>query len=149
MNRPLAILVTAAALTVSGTVQAAAVSAAAVSGTAVSGPVPGTCVTGYRGVVVNEICAVVSGDQVTFFGQSSPGGVGWTPRSVSYRMTAAVVGGAGLGSVSPTVLVDRSSTGVARITGTVPCGSTASATLETTQWGWPPATATVVVPAGC
>ncbi len=145
MNRPLAILATSAALTLAGAVQGTAFAADA----AASPSVPGTCVTGYRGVVVNEICAIVSGDQVTFHGRTTPTSVSWTPRLVPFRLTARIVGGAELGAATPTVNVSWSATPVGRISGTLPCGSTAEATLETTQWGWPPATATVVVPASC
>ncbi|MFE6866687.1 hypothetical protein ACFVFS_09030 [Kitasatospora sp. NPDC057692] len=159
MNRLLAILATSAALTVAGTTGATAATGTAASGTAAPGAAsaaalqspagPGLCVTGYRGVVVNEICATVSGDQVTFYGQSSPGSLGWTARTVPYRMTASVVGGAVLGTITPTVLIDRSATAVGRITATAPCGSNVTASLETTAWGWPPATATITVPVGC
>ncbi|MFF7457001.1 hypothetical protein [Kitasatospora sp. NPDC008115] len=149
MNRLLAILATSAVLTAAGATGAAAQGTASAADASPSSPAPGVCVTGYRGVVVNEVCAVVSGDQVTFYGQTTPGSIGWTARTVPYRMTASVVGGATLGTITPTVLVDRSSTPVGRISGTVPCGSSATATLETTQWGWPPATATITVQAGC
>ncbi|MFB7470161.1 hypothetical protein [Kitasatospora sp. NPDC056184] len=152
MNRLLATLATSAALTVAAATAAtgaAAQGAAGAADTLQSPAGPGLCVTGYRGVVVNDICATVSGDQVTFYGQSSPGSLGWTARLVPYRLTASVVGGATLGTITPTVLIDRSATGVGRITATAPCGSNVTASLETTQWGWPPATATITVPVGC
>ncbi|MER5352299.1 hypothetical protein ABT093_18465 [Kitasatospora sp. NPDC002551] len=146
MNRLLAILATSAVLTAGG---AAAQGTAFAADVSVGPSGPGLCVTGYRGVVVNEICATVSGDQVTFYGQSSPGSVGWTARTVPYRMTATVVGGATLATITPSVLIDHSSTPVGRITATAPCGSTVTGKLETTEWGWPPATATLTVPVGC
>ncbi|MFF2951380.1 hypothetical protein ACFVVU_08540 [Kitasatospora sp. NPDC057965] len=145
MNRLLATLATSAVLIAAG-----ATGAAAQGVTADSSPAgPGTCVTGYRGVVVNDICATVSGDQVTFYGQTSPGSLGWTARTVPYRLTASLVGGGTLGTITPSVLVDRSGVAVGRLTVTVPCGSSATASLETTEWGWPPATATITVPSGC
>ncbi|MFE7561475.1 hypothetical protein [Kitasatospora sp. NPDC057500] len=147
MNRLLAILATSAVLTAAGAAaQGTALAAGASQGP--EGP-GGVCVTGYRGVVVNEICATVSGDQVTFYGRTTPGSVGWTARTVPYRLTASVVGGASLGTITPSVLVSHSGTAVGGLTVTAPCGSTATASLETTEWGWPPATATVTVPVGC
>ncbi|WP_380282773.1 hypothetical protein [Kitasatospora purpeofusca] len=146
MNRLLAILATSAVLTAGG----AAAQGTAFAADGASGPAgPGLCVTGYHGVVVNDICATVSGDQVTFYGQSSPGSLGWTARTVPYRLTASVVGGATLGTITPSVLISHSGTGVGRITVTAPCGSTVTGSLETTEWGWPPATASITVPVGC
>ncbi|MEV6976845.1 hypothetical protein [Kitasatospora sp. NPDC093806] len=161
MNRPLAILATSAVLTAAGVTQAAArttdgpaggpavASTTGITAGASSVPAPGTCVTGYRGVVVDEICAVVNGDQVVFFGQAAPSSVAWTARPVSFRFTATVVGGAELGTVTPTVVIGGTTTSVGRLSGVVPCGATAAATLEVTQWGWPPSTVTLAVPAGC
>ncbi|MET8698143.1 hypothetical protein ABZW10_04605 [Kitasatospora sp. NPDC004723] len=146
MNRLLATLATSAVLIAAGAGGAAAQSTTADT-TSPAGP--GTCVTGYRGVVVNDICVTVSGDQVTFYGQTSPGSLGWTARTVPYRLTASLVGGATLGTITPSVLVDHSGTAVGRLTVTVPCGSSATGSLETTEWGWPPATATITVPSGC
>ncbi|GAA1398436.1 hypothetical protein GCM10009639_36980 [Kitasatospora putterlickiae] len=147
MNRLLAILATSAVLSTAG----AAAQGTAFAADAPQGPGnPGAlCVTGYRGVVVNEICATVSGDQVTFYGRTTPGSIGWTARTVPYRLTASVAGGATLGTITPTVLVAYSGTAVGTLTVTAPCGSNVTGTLETTEWGWPPATATVTVPVGC
>ncbi|MFJ4095695.1 hypothetical protein ACIPYS_29240 [Kitasatospora sp. NPDC089913] len=145
MNRPLAILATSAALTLAGVLPGTALAADA----AASPSVPGTCATSYRGVVVNEICAIVSGDQVTFHGRTTPTSVSWTPRPVPFRLTARIVDGAEIGTVTQTVNVSWSATPVGRISGALPCGSTAEATLETTQWGWPPAAVTLSVAASC
>ncbi|MFE2109310.1 hypothetical protein ACFXAF_26095 [Kitasatospora sp. NPDC059463] len=150
MNRLLAILATSAVLTAAGATGAAAqgTAPAAEASQGPAGP-GGLCVTGYRGVVVNEICATVSGDQVTFYGRTTPGSLGWTARTVPYRLTASVVGGPVLGTITPSVLVDHSGTAVGGLTVTAPCGANVTGSLETTEWGWPPATATLTVPVGC
>ncbi|WP_328958811.1 hypothetical protein [Kitasatospora purpeofusca] len=145
MNRPLAILATSAALTLAGVLPGTALATDA----AASPSVPGTCATSYRGVVVNEICAIVSGDQVTFHGRTTPTNVSWTPRLVPFRLAAKIVDGAEIGTITPTVNVSWSATPVGQISGTLPCGSTAVATLETTEWGWPPAAVTLSVAASC
>ncbi|MED7951480.1 hypothetical protein ACFVYP_33760 [Kitasatospora sp. NPDC058201] len=145
MNRLLAILAGSTLLTVAGAAQATAQA----SDEAASAVVTRTCVSSYRGVVVNELCAVVYGDQVTFTGTATPSSVAWSPRAVPFRFTASVVGGLQLGALKPAPVVRRSATEVGTISGVVPCGSTAEATIEATEWGWPPSIATLAVPANC
>ncbi|MEV0534544.1 hypothetical protein [Kitasatospora sp. NPDC050463] len=145
MNRLLAIVAGSTLLTVAGVAQASAQT----TDEAASAAVTRTCASSYRGVVVNELCAVVYGDQVTFTGTATPTSFTWTPRAVSFRFTASVVGGPGLGAENPTTVVQRYATEVGRISGVAPCGSTVEATIEAAEWGWPPSTATLSVPVTC
>ncbi|MFF1907961.1 hypothetical protein [Kitasatospora sp. NPDC058218] len=145
MNRLLAILAGSTLLTVTGVAQASAQA----SDEAASAGLTRTCASSYRGVVVNELCADVYGDQVTFTGTATPTSFTWTPRAVSFRFTASVVGGPQLGAENPAPVVQRFTTEVGRISAVAPCGSTVEAAFEATTWGWPPSTATLVVPVNC
>ncbi|MFI9330130.1 hypothetical protein ACIGZJ_21590 [Kitasatospora sp. NPDC052868] len=145
MNRLLAILAGTAVLTAVGAAQATARPA---SETASSIPTR-TCVSGYQGILLTELCADVDGDLITLTGHAAPASITWTERAVPFRLSASVAGGAELGTDTPSAVIPRGGRWVGRVSGAVPCGSTVEGTFLVTQWGWPPSTATISVPVPC
>ncbi|WP_327674775.1 hypothetical protein [Kitasatospora sp. NBC_00458] len=108
-----------------------------------------TCVTGFEGILRTELCATVDGGQVWLTGYATPVAISWTPQTVSFNLSASVVGGASLGTDAPSVIIPVGGRPVGYVAGTAPCGSTVTGTFSVTNWGWPPSTATVSVPVTC
>ncbi|MET9403616.1 hypothetical protein [Kitasatospora sp. NPDC002965] len=145
MKRFTAILASAAALSALGAVSATEATAQVSTATTATK----TCVYGFEGILRTQLCATVDGDQVWLSGYATPVAISWTPQTVSFDLTAGVVGGASLGTDTPNVVIPVGGRPVGYVAGTAPCGSTVTGTFSVTKWGWPPSTATVSVPVPC
>ncbi|MER5349485.1 hypothetical protein ABT093_04015 [Kitasatospora sp. NPDC002551] len=148
MNRFSAILAAATALSslgVAGAAQATAQTTGTTATTAAAAT--STCANGFAGVLQNRVCVTVDGAGVTAGGYTTPT-PGWTAQDASYSLTLGVVGGASLGTDSGTGILPPGGRGFGYLAATAPCGSTVTATLVTTTWGYG-ATATVTAPVTC
>ncbi|GHB11340.1 hypothetical protein ACIQRS_14225 [Streptomyces termitum] len=109
-----------------------------------------TCGTpGAPGILLTRACVEVTGNQVRFYGVAATTTSGWQPQQVGFTVSGAVVGGAPIAPINPTVLVQAGATSVGSIVTTAPCGSTVTGGFSVNQWGWPPSAATVSAVVSC
>ncbi|WP_380278084.1 hypothetical protein [Kitasatospora purpeofusca] len=148
MKRFAALLAAGTALSslgVAGATQATAQTTGTTATTAVAST--STCADGFYGVLQNRVCITVDGTGVTAGGYTTPT-PGWTAQTASYTLTLGVVGGASLGTDTGSGILPPGGRGFGYLAATAPCGSTVTATLLTTTWGYG-ATATVTAPVTC
>ncbi|MEU3558477.1 hypothetical protein ACFVUY_40140 [Kitasatospora sp. NPDC058063] len=151
MNRFSAVLAGAAALAALTGAQAATAYAATAATGSPAGPA-GTTVCGSPGApnyVTTRACITVNGNQVYASGRATPTSPTWQDQQVSFRLTSTGITSPPFATVTPTVLIPAGGAEVGGITGTVPCGTTVSATFSVEQPGWSPSTATVSTVVTC
>ncbi|WP_331743332.1 hypothetical protein [Kitasatospora sp. NBC_01300] len=151
MKRFSAVLAGTAALAALTGVQAATAYAATAATGSLAGPV-GTTVCGSPGApnyVTIRACITVNGNQVHASGRATPTSPTWQDQQVSFRLTSTGITSPPFATVTPTVLIPAGGAEVGGITGTVPCGTTVSATFSVEQPGWSPSTATVSTVVTC
>jgi hypothetical protein len=140
-----AVVAAAATLATLATVQGASAAPAA-------GPV-GAVVTcgapGAPGLLLTRACVEVTGNQVRFYGQTTPTDPAWQPQQIGFTVAGTVVGNAPIAPISPTVLVQAGGTQVGSIVTTAPCGSTVITNFSVNHSGWPSSAATVSAVVGC
>ncbi|GAA1388381.1 hypothetical protein GCM10009639_14810 [Kitasatospora putterlickiae] len=148
MKRFAAVLATGATLSSLGVVGATEATART-TGTAATTTAASTstCANGFAGVLQNRVCITVDGTTVTAGGYTTPTTT-WTAQDASYTLTLGVVGGASLGTDTGSGILPPGGRGFGYLAATAPCGSTVTATLLTTTWGFG-ATATVTAPVTC
>ncbi|MFE9256400.1 hypothetical protein [Streptomyces sp. NPDC006879] len=99
---------------------------------------------GYQAGLATKVCADVTGNTVEFYGRvslagpPSPGSPAPTPKELTTTLSAAVVGGASLGTQAKQILFSTSTIEVHGVADTLPCDTTVRGTLGVASYPWTP-----------